>query len=150
VSIFGSLELLLRHHTWKNRSLSVDWLSSHLGHHKGILTSEHHVGVLKHLLLAILVVLLIERLLLHHWVEHHILHAIHHEGVLSIGVESRLGRTILLVSSLLLLGERELLLHLSQVVLLNDERYLGVSNFAQLIEFLSVTTVSQHFAICYH
>jgi hypothetical protein len=42
----------------------------------------------------------------------------------------------------LLLGEGELLLHLSQVVLLNDEGDLRVSDFTQLIEFLGITTVS--------
>jgi hypothetical protein len=112
------------------------------------LASKHHARVLEHLLLAI-GVLLIEDGRLHHRVEHHVLHAVHHEGVLGVGVEPSLGST-LLVSSLLLLHERVLVLHLSEIVLLNDKRNLGVGNFTQLIEFLSVSTFSQHFAICYH
>jgi len=143
VSLLGRLlELLRGHH-------AVHLLSSHVRHHKRILATEHHVGVLEHLLLAILSIFLVgELLLLHHGVEHHVLHAVHHVGVRGVGVEP--SSSVFLVSSLLLLGKCVLLLHLSQIVLLNDERDLRVRNFAQLIEFFSVSTVSQHFAICYH
>ena len=138
------LELLRGHH-------AVHLLSSHVRHHKRILASEHHVGVLEHLLLAILSIFLVgELLLLHHGVEHHVLHAIHHVGVRGVGVEpSASVYSVFLVSRLLLLGKCVLFLHLSQIVLLNDKRDLRVRNFAQLIEFFSISTVSQHFAICY-
>jgi hypothetical protein len=79
--------LSLRHHAWKSIAIHHLFLSRHLHtghHHERILATKHHVRVLEHLLLAILSIFFIrvDLLLLHHRVEHHVLHATHH----SIGI----------------------------------------------------------------
>ena len=130
------LSILLKHLP------SIHLLARHL---KRVLT-KNSVWILLELLLRSVHGLTIchLHLLLHH---HHLLHHLSILVVLSHAVSVS---SVLLCCCSLLLLEGKLLLHLSHLVLLNDETNLCVSNFAELIKLLCITSVSEHFGICYH